>query len=79
MRAITLDKLAAIKIGDTVEYRHEGVTLRGEVHGWRLSPGREHRAIVGSSSPYGREHEVSLSTVISRHRDKGVDRGLVEF
>ncbi len=77
MRAITLDKLAAIKIGDTVEYRHEGVTLRGEVHGWRLSPGREHHAIVGSSSRY--EHEVSLRSIESRHREKGHDQGTVIF
>jgi len=73
-----LHKLAAIRIGDCIVYQHEGVTLRGEVHGWRLSPGREHRAIVGSSQ-YGREHEVSLSTVMSRHRAKGADRGLIEF
>ncbi len=79
MREITLDKLAAIKIGDAVTYQHEGVTLRGEVHGWRLTVSRhEHHAIVGSS-PYGYEHEVSLRSILSRERLLGSDQGTVIF
>ncbi len=71
-----LHKLAAIKIGDTVEYKHEGVTLRGCVHGWRLSSGREHHVIVGSTR---HEHEVSLRSVLSRERLLGSDQGTVIF
>src|SRR6266700_3039180 len=63
------DKLAAIRIGDLVTYEREGELIAQQVHGWRLTVSGHH-AIVGSSQ-YGREHEVSLSTVISRHRDKG--------
>jgi hypothetical protein len=70
-------KLSLINIGDLVEYLHEGQRVQARVHGWHLAAnGYDHHAIVGSAR---HEFEIPLRSILSRHRDKGAERGTVTF